>query len=263
MKVGFIGFGNMASAMVYGMVNSKRYSEEMFYLTSYNFDKLTEKLKGRKFNLTSENIKVAEVCDVIFLTVKPYLYKDVLNQIKEYLTEDKIIVTVAPGISTLDIENIIGEKTKVIRTMPNTPAQVMAGMTAYCINKNITEEDKRKVSLMLQSFGMAEEINENQMDAVVPLTGSSPAYIFMLIEAMADEAVLEGIERDKAYRLAAQAVLGSAKMVLDTGYHPGKLKDMVCSPKGTTIEAVRSLEKTGFRSSVIEAMKACSDKIKK
>ena len=141
--------------------------------------------------------------------------------------------------------------------MPNTPALVGEGMTAACYNDNVTQEDLENVARLLESFGKCEFVPEHLMDVVVSVSGSSPAYVFMLIEAMADGAVADGMPREQAYRFAAQAVLGSAKMVLDTEKHPGELKDMVCSPGGTTIEAVRVLEREGLRSSVIESMKAC------
>lgn len=144
--------------------------------------------------------------------------------------------------------------------MPNTPALVGEAVTAICPNKNVSDEEKKVVSELLSSFGIAQFINENIMDAVIAVSGSSPAYVFMFIEAMADAAVAEEMPRAQAYQFAAQSVLGSAKMVLETGKHPGELKDMVCSPAGTTIEAVKVLEEKGFRSSVIEAMSACADK---
>ena len=148
---------------------------------------------------------------------------------------------------------------KIVRTMPNTPALVGEGMTAACVNPYVTEEEKDYAQKILESFGKVEIVPEHLIDAVVAVSGSSPAYVFMFIEAMADAAVAEGMPRAQAYQFAAQAVYGSAKMVMETGKHPGELKDMVCSPAGTTIEAVRVLEERGFRSAVIEAMKACAD----
>ena len=144
--------------------------------------------------------------------------------------------------------------------MPNTPALVGEGITAVCPNEQVTDKELTQVCEVLESFGKAEVIKESMMDAVIAVSGSSPAYVFMFIEAMADAAVAEGMPRAQAYQFAAQSVLGSAKMVLETGKHPGELKDMVCSPAGTTIEAVRVLEQTGFRGSVMECMKACADK---
>ena len=151
---------------------------------------------------------------------------------------------------------------KLVRTMPNTPALVGEGITGVCHNNLVTKEELDYICNILSGFGMAQVLSENLMDVVVSVSGSSPAYVFMLIEAMADGAVADGMPRQQAYQFAAQAVLGSAKMVLETGKHPGELKDMVCSPAGTTIEAVRVLEAKGFRSSVIEAMKACVKKAK-
>ena len=146
--------------------------------------------------------------------------------------------------------------------MPNTPALVGEGMAALTINENVSKEEADIVLNVFNSFGKGEIVPENLMDAVTAVSGSSPAYVFMMIEAMADAAVIGGMPRSQAYTFAAQAVMGSARMVLETGKHPGELKDMVCSPAGTTIDAVASLEKNGFRSSMIEAMVSCMNKSK-
>ena len=171
-------------------------------------------------------------------------------------------MTIAPGKTLEWMEKQFGRPLKIIRTMPNTPALVGEGITAVCCNGNVTEEDWNKAAAMIQSFGKCEVVPEHLMDVVTSVSGSSPAYVFMFIEAMADAAVADGMPRNQAYKFAAQAVLGSAKMVLETGTHPGELKDMVCSPGGTTIEAVRVLEEKGMRSAVFEAMKACTKKAK-
>ena len=183
------------------------------------------------------------------------------------MTEDPEVIAAAylhdviedAGVRYEELEEQFGKKVKIIRTMPNTPALVGEGMTAACPNDAVTEEEKNYALELLSSFGKVEIVPEHLIDAVVAVSGSSPAYIFMFIEAMADGAVAEGMPRPQAYQFAAQAVLGSAKMVLETGKHPGELKDMVCSPAGTTIEAVRVLEKFGLRSAVIEAEKVCAD----
>ena len=146
--------------------------------------------------------------------------------------------------------------------MPNTPALVGEGMTAVCPNSLVTEDDVKEVCNLLSSFSKVEVVSEKLIDAVTSVSGSAPAYVYMFIEAMADAAVLQGMPRDKAYKFASQTVLGSAKMVLETGMHPGALKDMVCSPGGTTIEAVAELEANGFRSAVISAMNKCYEKSK-
>lgn len=174
--------------------------------------------------------------------------------------EDQIIITLAPGKTLAWLEKMFKKPTKIVRTMPNTPAMVSEGMTAACPNEYVTDEELAYVCEILKSFGDVEVVPEKLIDAVVAVSGSSPAYVYMMIEAMADAAVAEGMPRHQAYKFAAQAVLGSAKMVLETGKHPGELKDMVCSPGGTTIEAVKVLEETGFRGALMQAMEICAEK---
>ena len=156
------------------------------------------------------------------------------------------------------LQEQFGRPLGIVRTMPNTPALVGEGMTGCCASKEVSGEQLAHVCALLESFGRVREVPEHLMDVVTSVSGSSPAYVFLFIEAMADAAVADGMPRAAAYEFAAQAVLGSARMVLESGMHPGQLKDMVCSPGGTTIEAVRVLEQKGFRSAVIEAMKACT-----
>ena len=196
---------------------------------------------------------------MIILSVKPQFYEEVINQIKDCVKKEQIIITIAPGKTLAWLAEKFGKEVKIVRTMPNTPALVGEGMTAMCPNEYMEKEEIEYVKQLLESFGRVEVVPERLMDVVVSVSGSSPAYIFMMIEAMADAAVSGGMPRAQAYQFAAQAVYGSAKMVLETGKHPGELKDMVCSPAGTTIEAVRTLEEMGFRSSIIEAMKVCEE----
>ena len=209
--------------------------------------------------MTADNKEVAKKADVLFLSVKPQFYAEVIAEIKEIIDESKLIITIAPGKTLSWLEGQFGKKVKIVRTMPNTPAMVGEGMTAACKNELVTEEDMVLAMEILNSFGKTEVVSEHLIDAVVAVSGSSPAYVYIMIEAMADAAVAEGMPRAQAYKFAAQAVCGSAKMVLETGKHPGELKDMVCSPAGTTIEAVRVLEEKGFRSALFEAMKACAN----
>jgi pyrroline-5-carboxylate reductase len=168
----------------------------------------------------------------------------------------------AAGVSTKRIEEELNRKVKVVRTMPNTPALVGEGMTALSVNKEITETELDEIQRLLNSFGKTEVVKEDLMDAVPAISGSSPAYAYLFIEALADGGVRDGIPRKQAYRMAAQALLGAAKMVLETGKHPGSLKDDVCTPGGTTIEAVAALEKNQFRAAILEAMEACTNKTK-
>ena len=247
--IGFIGCGNMAQAMIGGIVKSNLVSSEKV-IASNPSDKSLNKVK-EEYNIlvTNDNAEVAKFSDIVILAVKPYKYFEVIDEIKPYLKKEVVIVTIAAGITLEDMSNALGDTAKVIRTMPNTPALVGEGMSALCANKNVTKEELQDVVKIFESFGKIEILEEKLIDVVPAVSGSSPAYVYMFIEALGDGAVLQGMPRDKAYKMAAQAVLGAAKMVLETGEHPGKLKDNVCSPGGTTIEAVYTLEKNNFRGS--------------
>ena len=257
MKIGFIGCGNMGSAMISGMLKKGLYKKDEIIVS--NLTEEGSKRSKEKLGVvtTLDNREVVKSTKLFFLAVKPQFYEEVLNEVKDELTPEHTVVGIAPGKTLAWLEEKCGQPLKVVRMMPNTPAQVGEGMTGACRNEYVTDEDYATVLQILGSFGEVETIPENLMDVCVSVSGSSPAYIYILIEAMADGAVADGMPRAQAYKFAAQSVLGSAKMVLETGKHPGELKDQVCSPGGTTIEAVRVLEEKGFRSSVIEAMKAC------
>lgn len=260
MKIGFIGCGNMASAMMGGIVKNQICSPKEITVHDL-LPAAAERVQGAYGVVpASSNQAVVEQSQIIVLAVKPQFYEDVIREIAPSVQEDQIIVTIAPGKTLARLAETFGKDLPIVRTMPNTPAMVGEGITAVCPNENVAPEMLDNVLEMLGGFGKAEVIPERLMDAVVAVSGSSPAYIFMLIEAMADAAVAEGMPRQQAYTFASQAVLGSAKMVLETGKHPGELKDMVCSPAGTTIEAVQVLEETGFRSSVMQAMRTCAKK---
>ena len=262
MKIGFIGCGNMGSAMMQGILKAGKCKPEEVMVSAKTQATLDAKKEAFHVAVTKDNREVAKFAEVLFLAVKPQFYEEVIAEIKDCVKETQLIVSIAPGKTLAWFEEKFGKKLKVIRTMPNTPAMVGEGMTGICANEQVTEEELVLVCDICDSFGKSEVISENLMDVVTSVSGSSPAYVFLFIEAMADAAVADGMPRTKAYKFAAQAVLGSAKMVLDTGMHPGVLKDMVCSPGGTTIEAVRVLEEKGMRSAVIEAMKACTNKSK-
>ncbi len=186
-----------------------------------------------------------------------------MEEIAEEVNESHIFLSIAPGVTIEHIKSYLGLTTRVVRSMPNTPALVLEGMSAFAFSKDAyLAEEVDDIKAFFNSFGRSVEVSENQLDMVVPVSGSSPAYGFMMIEAMADAAVLCGLPRAMSYELAAQTMLGTAKMVLESGKHPGELKDAVCSPGGTTIEAVKVLEAKGFRSAIIDAMSACYDKTK-
>ena len=261
-KLGFIGCGNMGKAMIGGIIHSGQLKASEIMVSDLNEAALKQAHEELGIHTTTDSLALAKDCEIIVVAVKPNIYGIVLDQIKDFIDDSKILVTIAAGISLEFVENILGPDKKVVRTMPNTPALVGEGMTAMCPNKNMTQEEKDYILGLLSAFGKTEIVGEYLIDSVIGVSGSSPAYVFMFIEAMADAAVLAGMPRQQAYTFAAQAVYGSAKMVMETGMHPGVLKDMVCSPGGTTIEAVKMFEKTGLRSAVIESMTACIDKSK-
>ncbi len=258
MNIGFIGGGNMATAILGGLV-SKGYNPSEIFVSDKNTD-LLDSLKAKyNVNVCDSNVCVAERAEILFVCVKPNIVPVVLKEIKNSISGETTVVSIAAGTSIEKLESYLTTKNKIVRVMPNTPAFVGEGMSAVCANA-CGEDSLETVCSMLECIGKCEIVSEKLMDTVTAVSGSSPAYVFMLIEAMADGAVQGGMTRDIAYKFAAQAVLGSAKMVLETGKHPGELKDMVCSPGGTTIEAVAVLEKNGFRNSIINAMEACRKK---
>lgn len=259
-KIGFIGTGNMGKAMIEGFILSKNVDNKNIFIYDLNKSKVNKLID--KFGVQpadSEN-ELAKVSDLIILAVKPNIYESVLEKIKENLDNKKIILTIAAGFSVERTENLIGAEKKVIRTMPNTPAQILEGMTGIVFNKNIAETEKSEVIRLLKSFGGVEEIDEKLMHVFSAISGSMPALVDMFIEAAADGAVLNGMPRDQAYKILSEAVAGSAHMIGKTNKHPGVLKDEVCSPGGTTIEAVSILEEGSFRASLIRAITKCTEK---
>lgn len=258
-KIGFIGCGNMGTAMMAGILDSGKCKPEEIMISCRTKETLEKKQEQFGVQITTDNSAVAAFSDILFVAVKPQFYEEVLREIKDALTEDKLLVSIAPGKTLAWFAELLGENQKVIRTMPNTPSMVKAGMMGMCAGNNVPDEEVEELRNLCSGFSETELIPERLMDVVTAVSGSSPAYVFLFIEAMADAAVAGGMPRAQAYKFAAQAVLGSAKMVLETGKHPGELKDMVCSPAGTTIQAVRVLEEKGMRSSVFEAMMKCLD----
>lgn len=262
MKIGFIGTGNMGSSIIKGILSSKFEKSENINIFDLDKEKVNNLVKEYGVNAVNSEKELAKNSDIIVLSVKPHIIPVVLKNLSENVKKDAIILTIAAGISISVIENALGEDKKVVRTMPNTPAQVLSGMTAVTFNKNIENSEKEIIFKLLNSFGKSVEIEEKLMHAYTGISGSLPAYVYMFMEALADGGVLCGMPRNKAYEIVAQTVAGSAKMLLETGKHPGQLKDEVCSPAGTTIEAVRVLENGNFRGNVIEAVVACTEKSK-
>ena len=263
-KIGIIGTGNMGSAIIKGIASSE-YADSI-YINIYDIDSdQVNRLVKTSDRINAEKSCSSLVCnsDMIILAVKPAVYSAVLDEIKDSVDSSRILVIIAAGMSISFVESFFSFPVKVVRTMPNTPLLVKTGMTALCGGSNASEDDIKEVEKIFSCLGLTEIIEEKYFDQFTALAGSSPAYIYMIIEAMADGGVLEGFPRKAAYKAAAQAVKGAAEMVLSSGLHPGELKDMVCSPGGTTIEAVAVLEKEGVRNSFIQAVRECSEKSRK
>ncbi|MDR3120263.1 MAG: pyrroline-5-carboxylate reductase [Clostridiales bacterium] len=255
--IGMIGTGNMGSALIYGMLRSRLTAPENILVFDTDIKKCGALAKETGILVARDNAELVERSDVVILAVKPGVAPAVLEGLCAQFSQEKLLISIVLGLSLERLSKLTGGRARYVRCMPNTPALVGEGMTCIAAGDGVTEGDRAFLESLASSVGKAEFLSEAALGKVTALTGSSPAYIFVLIEAMADAAVISGLPRDTAYRLASQAVLGSAKMALETGRHPGELKDMVCSPAGSTIEAIRVLEAKGFRSAVIEAMQAC------
>ena len=258
-KTGFIGTGNMGYAILKGLL--KIYSQDELMITDANKDKRKQVSQETGVAAAEDNETLAKSVKYIVLAVKPQYYGAVLKDIAPVVTKEQVIISIAPGITIDDLKKELGDDKRIVRAMPNTPALIGEGMTGVCYDRQLfTEEEEKEIHPFFSSFGKRRIVEERLINAVVCVSGSSPAYVYMFIEALADSAVKYGLPRDTAYEMAAQAVAGSAKMVLETGKHPGELKDAVCSPGGTTIAAVSALEEAGFRSAVIKAADACFEK---
>lgn len=266
MKIGFIGLGNMAEAMIGGMLGTGGFRADEI-VGSAKTKETADRVCG-KYGITAgtDNRETAKQADVLILAVKPVFLAEVIAEIRDFVDgENMLVISIAAGKTIEWIEHEFGMPLRIVRCMPNTPAMVGEGCTCVCLKETFSDRrvydgDRELALRIMGSFGKASILPERLMDAFIGVAGSAPAYVFLFIEAMADGAVMAGMPRKQAYEFAAQSVLGSARMVLETGMHPGVLKDMVCSPAGTTIEAVRVLEEKGMRAAVIDAVGACVDR---
>lgn len=261
-QIGFIGCGKMAQAMIQGIITSEVATPQQIIVSARTEETLQFVKNTYEIGTSLKNIEVAAQADYLFLAVKPDLYAEVINEVKEIVKEEAIIIAIAAGITLDFIEKQFEKPIKTIRSMPNTPSLVGEGMSALCVNSYVTTEDLSEIVQLFEGFGKTEVIEERLMDAIPAVSGSSPAYAYLFIEALADGAVMQGIPRKQAYKLASQALLGAAKMVLETEKHPGELKDDVCTPGGSTIQAIATLEEQGFRAAIIAAMESCTQKSK-
>jgi pyrroline-5-carboxylate reductase len=260
LKIGFVGAGKMASALAKGFAAAGLVRTENI-LASDPLESARESFGDAIGTRTTDsNADVVRVATVLILAVKPDQVERVCGDIRQQLTPDHLLISIAAGIPLARLETAVNPGTRVIRVMPNTPALVGASATAFALGKAASPDDARLTRTLFSSVGLVFEVKEALLDAVTGLSGSGPAYVYMMIEALSDGGVAAGLPRDIATRLAAQTLLGSAKMVLETGLHPGALKDMVTSPGGTTIEGVQELERAGVRGALMHAVRAAAEK---
>ena len=257
-KLGFIGGGNMAEAMVNGLITAS-FIEARNILVS---DPISERLEYMhseyKVRTTSDNRELVQKSDILVIAVKPQSVKKILKNFADLVDGEKLIVSVAAGVPISLIEEILDGKSEkkvpVVRTMPNTPALVQEGVTAICRSEHVTKTEMKIVHRIFEAIGRTVDVEEGHIDAVTGLSGSGPAYIFMIIEALSDAGVKMGLSREVANTLTVQTVLGSAKLARESGKHPGELKDMVTSPGGTTISGLHALEEGGLRTTLMNAV---------
>tara|TARA_B100000579_G_scaffold348082_1_gene301320 strand:+ start:159 stop:995 length:837 start_codon:yes stop_codon:yes gene_type:complete len=257
---GFLGAGRMASALAGGMVESGLIKGRQLIASDVVQAALKSFTKSTGGRTAKSNAEVLRKADIIIIAVKPHQVIELLNELPDQITSKHLFISIAAGVSLAQLEEALGHKARVIRVMPNTPALVGEGASGFARGSNAKAADAKLAKQLLESVGMAIEVPEHLINSITGLSGSGPAYGFQMIEAMSDGAVAAGLPRDLATPLAAQTLLGAAKMVLETGEHPGKLKDMVTSPGGTTIEGLHEMEAAGVRGGLMNAVRAASDK---
>lgn len=257
LRIGFLGTGKMATAMAVGFAGNGIKGSNIFAANPN-----TNSLKAFRENVSPDMITATgidewpEPVDVLFLAVKPYMFAKLLPQISKVIDSSVLVVSVAAGISIQQLEGWLPDGQRVIRVMPNTPCLIGQGVSGVSCGTNASEEDLQTIESLMQSVGRVVTVEEPLLDAITGLSGSGPAYVFQMIEALSDGGVKMGLKRETATELAAQTLLGAAMMVLETGKHPGQLKDEVTSPGGTTIAALHALEKGGLRSALMDAVEA-------
>lgn len=262
-KIGFIGGGKMGEALCKGLINAKLSNVDQIMVSDVSVERcklLTQEIGVRT---TGDNKEIVSFADIVVLAVKPQTMNEVISALKNDITPRHLVVSIAAGIPIRFLESRLSAGVRVIRVMPNTPCLIGASATAFALGMHANDADARTVSTILSAVGKVFRLEEKHLDAVTGLSGSGPAYVYMFIEALSDGGVKMGLPRDTATILAAQTVLGAARMVLETGQHPALLKDAVTSPGGTTIEGISKLEDGKFRASVINAVEAAAVKSKK
>jgi pyrroline-5-carboxylate reductase len=261
--IGFLGAGKMATALAKGFVRAGLTVADQIIASDVMPAARADFAREAGAKTTSSNLEVIKTARVVLLAVKPHQVAPVLAEIRPDFTEGHLLISIAAGLPLAKLESGLDVGARVIRVMPNTPALVGSSATAFALGKAARTEDGELAQKLFSSVGLAFQVNEALIDAVTGLSGSGPAYAYLMIEALSDGGVAAGLPRDVATKLAAQTLLGAAKMVLETGLHPGQLKDMVTSPGGTTIDAIHELEKGGVRGALMNAVRIAAEKSKR
>lgn len=259
-KVGFVGAGNMGEALIKGLLAASLVPAEAIYATDVRLERLKELDRQYGIQIAADNTDLVRHADVVIMAVKPQIMDAVLKEIAHAVTRRKLVISIAAGVSTAKIRAALGKDARLIRVMPNTPALVLEGMTAIAKAEGLEPGDLDIAGEIFSAVGRVVVLDEELMDAVTGLSGSGPAYVAVVIESLADGGVRMGLDRLTAMTLATQTVLGAAKLLLETGLHPGALKDMVSSPGGTSIAGIAALEEGGIRTTFIKAVERATQR---
>ncbi len=256
----FIGAGNIGGALIQSIMKV----DKGYLVKAYDVSPVaSEKARGYGAIICHSIPEAVAHTDIVFMAIKPQYYNEVLDELKTCLAKETIVISPAPGYAIETLKTHLGEQQRIVRAMPNTPALVGEGMSAVAFSHDtFPQADKEAVMDIFRGAGHVIEVREEMMDSVMALSGCAPAYAYIFIEALGDIGTAMGLPRAMSYELAAQTLLGASKMVLETGRHPGELKDMVCTPGGTTIQGVMALEESGFRNAIIQAVAATYRKAK-
>ena len=263
-KLGFIGGGNMAEAMIKGLISASFVESKNIFVSDVVSERLEFLHSEYKVKTVQDNRELVEKSDILVLAVKPQVVKKVIENVRDLMDAKKLLVSVAAGVPIATILEVLktgqDRKYNVVRSMPNTPALVQEGVTAIAAGVNVSKVDIQIAHRLFEAVGKTVDVDEVHLDAVTGLSGSGPAYIFMIIEALSDAGVKMGLSRDVANALTIQTVLGSAKLAWESQKHPGELKDMVTSPGGTTISGLHALEMGGLRTTMMDAVEAATER---
>ncbi len=260
LRIAFIGGGNMAEALIRGMLAAKATTPEHIVATGRRQARLNELASAYSIDTSLDNVGAASTADVVVLSVKPQILYSVLQEIAEHVRPEALVISVAAGFIISKIERVLGPHSRVCRAMPNTPALIGRGATAVARGAHVTDAQVAQAEAIFAAVGFVTHLDESLLDAVTGLSGSGPAYVFLIIEALSDAGVKVGLPRREAQRLAAHTVAGSADLLIKTGQHPGVLKDQVTSPGGTAIAGLHTLEEGGLRTTLINAVVAATER---